>query len=85
MQFISLESTQANGITQVEKIGEGEVTAVVTITKEGTIDDTLSFAKARFMANEKGVSYIMLGSNSAAGTAGERYQVEPGSTYVVIE
>lgn len=85
MQFISLESTQPNGITQVEKIGEGEVTAVVTITKAGTIDDTLSFAKARFMANEKGVSYIMLGSNTAAGTAGERYQVEPGSAYVVIE
>jgi general secretion pathway protein D len=85
MQFVSLESIHEKGITQVEKVVDGEVSAVVSIGNDGIADGGLAFAKARFLTREKGVSYIIMGTKSAAGTAGDRYQIEPGSAYVVIE
>ncbi len=85
LQFISLEGVHPDSIMEIEEVGEGLVRAVVSVRNGDVGNDTLSFATARFQSKQKGVSYIMMGSNSATGAAGERYQIEPASAYVVIE
>lgn len=85
LQFVSLEGLQPGSITELEEVGDGLVRAVVSVVGGDAVNDALSFATARFQTRQKGVSYIMMGTNAAAGASGERYQVEPVSAYVVIE
>lgn len=85
LQFVSLEGLHPGSITELEEVGDGLVRAVVSVVGSDAVNDALSFATARFQTRQKGVSYIMMGTNTAAGAAGERYQVEPVSAYVVIE
>lgn len=84
LEFISLESTVENGLTGVENIGDGEIKALATLN-EKILADGAEFARLRFKANKIGVSYILLGTNSAVGNPDNRYQISPGSAYVVVK
>lgn len=85
LQFVSFESNQHNSDIRIEGQGKGVVDAVVSPQDAGDFDSTLPYATLRFQTKEKGVSYVMIGSDVVSGNGGERYKIEPGSTYVVIE
>jgi hypothetical protein len=86
MSFDAIESELPDVVSEVSKVADGEIQAVVSLGKEGAAASTTApIAVARFKTKATGVSYLILGSSTATEESGERYRVKLDSSYVVIE